>query len=395
MVPTLGDRRNVVSSGGGILAVLLNWRENAMARYPGTEGERRIADGLLAEQTAAIFVACGMSEHDAALLAASLVQADLRGIHSHGVLRVPDYVRKLTRDGVNPRGRPRIIRQAGSAIVVDGDNSMGQIGGAFAMRQAIECARTSGVAAAAVGGSNHAGTMDFYVRMAIDQDMIGFATTNALPTMAPWGGTDKIIGLNPIGIGIPSGGEGPVVLDIALGATAHGKIRVHQQKGQPIPGDWAFDREGRPTTDPAAALEGLIQPIGAFKGLGLAVCMGILSSLLSGAGYGTESGNMVDGAIAGADGQFYLAINVAFFEDVGRFKSRMDLVVKQILTSRRAEGIEALFAPGGLEARTAASYRDAGIPLNDTTLHDLRAAALQLGVPDLLRGAGRPPATPR
>lgn len=361
-----------------------------MARYPGTEGERRIDEELLADQVMAIFAACGMSGTDAALLADSLVQADLRGIHSHGVLRVPDYVGKLTREGVNPRGKPRIVRQAGGAMVVDGDNSMGQIGGAFAMRRAIECARSCGVAAAAVGGSNHAGTMDFYVRMAVKHDMIGFATSNALPTMAPWGGTDKIIGLNPIGIGIPSNTEAAVVLDIALGATAHGKIRVYHQKGEPIPDHWAFDRQGRPTTDPAAALDGLIQPIGAFKGLGLAVCMGILSSLLSGAGYGTDSGNMVDGAVAGADGQFYMAINVAFFEDLDRFKSRVDEVVRQVRTSRRAEGTAALFAPGGLEEQAAARYREAGIPLNDSTLADIRETAGQLGVADLLTEAGSP-----
>ena len=359
-----------------------------MAKYPGTEGEPRIEGQLLANQATAIFAACGMSEPDAALVADSLVQADLRGIHSHGVLRVPDYVAKLTREGVNPRGKPRVIRQAGGAMVVDGDNSMGQVGGAYAMRQAIECARGSGVAAAAVGGSNHAGTMDFYVRMAVDHDMIGIATSNALPTMAPWGGIDKIVGLNPIGIGIPSGTEADVVLDVALGATAHGKIRVYQQKDQPIPNHWAFDRQGRPTTDPTAALDGLIQPIGAFKGLGLAVCMGILSSLLSGAGYGTESGNMADGAIAGADGQFYMAINVACFEDIDRFKSRADDVVRQIRTSRRAQGTAALFAPGGLEEQTAARYREAGIPLNNETLADIRETAGQLGVPYLLTEAG-------
>ena len=355
-----------------------------MARYPGTEDERRVEQGLLSRQVTQVFSACGMSGPDASLLADSLVQADLRGIHSHGVLRVPDYVAKLTREGVNPRGTPKVVSRTGGAIVVDGDNSMGQIGGAFAMRRAIECACSSGIAAAAVGRSNHCGTMDYYVRMAVAEDMIGLATTNALPTMAPWGGVDKIVGLNPIGIGIPAGEEGAVVLDIALGATAHGKIRVHHQKGQPIPDHWAFDSEGRPTTDAAAALDGLIQPIGAFKGLGLAVCMGIFASLLSGAGYGTESGNMVDGATAGADGQFYMAIDVASFEDIDRFKARVDKVVHQIRTSRRAGGTDALFAPGGLEAETAARYRETGIPLNDSTLDDIRKAAAALGVPDLL-----------
>ena len=225
--------------------------------------------------------------------------------------------------------------------------------------------------------------MDYYVRLAVDEDMIGLATTNALPTMAPWGGVDKIIGLNPIGIGVPRG-EGALVLDTALGATAHGKIRVFHQKGEPIPGDWAFDRDGRPTSDAGAALDGLIQPIGGYKGLGLAVCMGILSSLLSGAGYGTESGNMEDCAIAGADGQFYLAVNVAAFEELGRFSSRVYAVVQEIRTSRRAAGTDALHAPGDLESLTQARNRDAGIPLNDTTLGGMRRSALEVGVPDLM-----------
>lgn len=355
-----------------------------MAEYPGAERERRVEAGALERQVTAIFRACGMSDADAAVLADSLVQADLRGIHSHGVLRVPDYVAKLTVEGVNPRGVPRVVSQTGGVMVVDCDNNMGQIGGVFAMRQAVECARTLGIAAAAVGGSNHCGTMDYYVRLAVAEDMIGLATTNALPTMAPWGGIDKIIGLNPIGIGIPGGEEGPIVLDIALGATAHGKIRVYHQKGEQIPEGWAFDKNGRPTTDAAAALEGLIQPIGAFKGLGLAVCMGVLSSLLSGAGYGTESGNMVDGATAGADGQFYVAVNLACFEDVAKFKARVDAVIRQIRTSRRAAGIERLYAPGGLEAEFAVRNRRMGIPLNEETLQGLRQAAIRLSVGALI-----------
>ena len=218
-----------------------------MARYPGAERERRIEASRLLRQVTAIFAACGMSDDDATVLADSLVQADLRGIHSHGELRVPDYVAKLTGEGVGPRGVPRVARRTGGALVIDCDNSMGQIGGVFAMRQAIDAARTAGVAAAAVGRSNHAGTMDYYVRMAVAEDMIGVATTNALPTMAPWGGLDKIVGLNPIGIGIPGGDEGPIILDVALGASAHGKIRVYHQKGESIPAGWAFDADGRST----------------------------------------------------------------------------------------------------------------------------------------------------
>lgn len=351
-----------------------------MARYPGTAGEKRVQPSALIEQVQSIFKACGMSDDDAFTLAESLVEADLRSIHSHGVLRVPDYVDKLTNGGVDPSGKPRIIRQTGATAVVDCGNNMGQIGGAFAMREAIARADKFGVGVVAVGGSNHAGTMDYFVRMAIEEGKIGLAATNALPTMAPWGGTQKLIGLNPIGIGIPGGDEGPIVLDVALGATAHGKIRVYHQKGLPIPEGWAFDAIGQPTTDAAKALEGLIQPIGAFKGLGLAICMGIFSSLLSGAGYGRESGNMEDGAIPGADGQFYLALDVAAFEEPEKFRSRVDKIITEIVDSARAEGVERLYAPGMIEADIAEAYAVKGIPLNNGSLSGLRQAAENLGV---------------
>jgi len=321
-----------------------------------------------------------MSTPGAALLTRTLVASDLRGIHSHGVLRVPDYVAKLTTGGVDPRGRPRILREFGATMSIDGGNSMGQIAGTFAMERVIERARTTGVAAAAVHGSNHCGAMDHYARMALAHDMIGIATTNALPTMAPWGGADKIVGINPVGVAIPAGVEDPIVLDIAFGATAHGKMRIYQQKGLSIPEGWAFDENGLPTTDTDAALRGLIQPIGGYKGVGLAMVTGILSSLLSGAGYGLETGNMVDGAIPGADGQFFLALRVAAFEDMATFKSRIDGIVRQIHESRRAPGVERLYVPGEMEVEFEAERRRDGIPLNDATLAGITTAAQRFGI---------------
>ena len=350
-----------------------------MARYPGSETERRFPAETLQGVVAAVFRACGMLEVDAGLLADTLVQADLRGVHSHGVMRVPNYVTRLTTGGVDPRGRPRVVKDRVAALVVDGGNSMGQIGGAFAMRRAIERARDTGVAFAAVGGSNHCGAMDYYARLAVAEGMIGIAATNALPTMAPWGGIDRIVGLNPIAIGIPAGLEPPIVLDTALGATARGRIEVYQQKGQPIPEGWAFDAEGRPTTDPAEALDGLIRPIGAYKGIGLALCMGILSTVLSGAGYGTESGNLDDGPIAGADGHFFAALNVAAFEDAARFRSRVDAIVRQYNATRLAPGVERVYTPGALEAEIEARHRAEGVPLNEETIAGIVHAAERLG----------------
>jgi LDH2 family malate/lactate/ureidoglycolate dehydrogenase len=350
-----------------------------MSAYPVSENERRVAHDDLRELLGAVFEACGMSPMDAALLSDSLVAADLGGVHSHGVLRAPEYVRKL-RDGVDPRGAPKLVRDSGAALLVDGGNAMGQVASAFAMRKAMDRARELGVALAAVRGSNHCGAMAYYVRACAAEGLIGLAATNALPTMAPWGGLDKIVGINPLGVAIPAGEERDIVFDAAFSGSSHGKIRVYHQKGASIPPTWAFDSEGNPTTDAAKALGGLLQPIGGYKGVGLALVFGLLSSMLSGAAYGTELGDMASGPKPGADGHFFLAIDVAAFEDPAVFGKRVDGAIRELRSSRRADGAERLYAPGELEAETAERYRTEGIPLNAETLAGIRQAAAEAGV---------------
>src|SRR5262249_52899883 len=153
----------------------------------------------------------------------------------------------------------------------DGGNTMGQIGANFAMQLAVERAGQSGIAAVAVRGSNHCGAMAYFAMQALPHDMIGWATTNALPTMAPWGGAERLLGINPLGIAIPASEERPIVYDGAFSGSAHGKIRVYQQRGLPLPEGWALDHDGNPTVDPAKAIDGLLLPIGGFKGAGLAM----------------------------------------------------------------------------------------------------------------------------
>jgi LDH2 family malate/lactate/ureidoglycolate dehydrogenase len=345
-----------------------------------SENETRVPSDELFRLVTDVFERCDMDKRDASLLAGTLCYADLTGVHSHGVLRVPEYVGKLTHGGVNPRGRPSVVRDSGACLVVDGGNSMGQIGMQFAMDQAIDRARTTGIAAVAIRGSNHCGALAHYVRAAVERDMIGIATTNALPTMAPWGGAERLLGINPLGIGIPAGEEYDIVYDAAFSGTAHGKIRVYQQKGLPLPEGWALDREGRPTIDPAAALEGLLMPIGGFKGTGLAMIMGILSSMLSGAAYGTELGDMERGPSAGQDGHFVAAIRVDAFEDVGTFKQRVDKAIQEIHASKLAPGFDRTYAPGEKELLTDEAYERDGIPLNHVTLADLRRTAEARGI---------------
>ena len=350
-----------------------------MAQYPGSEHERRFSPDRLIADVQAIFEAAGMDRTDAFELADSLVASDRRGIHSHGTLRVAEYIEKLTRDGVDPRGRPRIVSRQGGAIVVDGGNAMGQIAAAFAMAAAIETARSVGVAFAAVRGSNHCGALDRWVLRAAAQGMVGLASTNALPTMAPWGGRDKIVGMNPFAAAFPAGREPPVVLDLAFGATAHGKIRVYHQKGYLIPEGWAYDAEGNPTTDGAAAMVGLIQPVGQHKGIGLAIIMGMLSTLLSGASYGTELGDMVSGPRPGHDGHFFAALDIAAFQPLEEVKARVDAISRQIQESQPAQEGTHLYPPGLLEAEFEAAYAH-GIPLNDATIESIRSAARAVGL---------------
>src|SRR5277367_1086008 len=351
-----------------------------MAIYPGAETERRFSPDQLSGAVQEIFVAAGMSPDDSRELADSLVAADQRGIHSHGTLRVPEYVQKLTVGGVNPRGRPHIASSAGGAIVVDGDNAMGQIAAAFAMREAIDRARETKVAFVAVRGSNHCGALDRWVLRAASEGMVGLASTNALPTMAPWGGRDKIVGMNPFAAAFPAASEPPIVLDAAFGATAHGKLRVYQQKGHPIPEGWAYDAQGEPTTDPAAAIGGLIQPIGQHKGIGLAVVMGMLSTLLSGASYGTELGDMIAGPKPGHDGHFFAAVDIAAFQPVEQVKARVDSISCGIQQSSLAAPGNRLYPPGLLEAEFESANAREGIPLNEAAIAGIQTAARSLGL---------------
>lgn len=347
--------------------------------YDDSSDEARIQPRKLHALVQDVFMRCGMGFDDADLLADTLVYADLSGIHSHGVLRVPEYVEKLGKGGVNPRGRPKIVRECGACLVVDGGNSMGQIGAHFAMQQVIARAAAYGIAAAAIRGSNHCGALAYYASMALDHDMIGMATTNALPTMAPWGGRERILGINPLSVAIPAATKLPIVYDAAFSSSSHGKIRVYQQKGLSLPEGWALDREGRPTVDAAVAIDGLLAPIGGFKGAGLAMVMGVLASLLGGAAYGRELGSLEQGPRAGHDGHFVLAIQIAAFEEPRTFRARVDKAIHEIQSCRLAADFDRIYAPGEKEAINRYKYQRKGIPLNAVTLENLAAAARRMG----------------
>ncbi len=352
-----------------------------MTAYPAGKSDRRVDHRALEALVAAILGSAGMDAPDAQVVASSLVVSDLRGVHSHGTMRVPEYVDKLTTGGVDPRGRPHVARDEGACLVVDGGNSMGQVGLQFAMAQAITRAKVVGIGACAVRGSNHAGAMAAYAMQALPHDMIGLATTNALPTMPPFGGTSRLLGINPLAIAIPAGKARPVVHDASFSHVAHGKVRVYAQRGARLPEGWATDRDGNPTTDAVAAIDGLLLPIGGYKGVALAMAMGVLSSLLSGAAYGTELGSIANGARPGADGHFVMAMRIGAFEEVARFKSRVDGLVEEMHRAPRAKGVDRILAPGELEFEAEEAGRRQGVILDRDTRTNLASVAALLGVP--------------
>jgi LDH2 family malate/lactate/ureidoglycolate dehydrogenase len=246
------------------------------------------------------------------------------------------------------------------------------------MRHAIDRASETGLAFAAVGGSNHCGALNYFSKIAARRGMIGICGTNAIPTMAPRGGRDRVVGLNPVSIAIP-GGRGDFLLDTTFGEAAYGKIRVYGQKGHTIPEGWVLDSEGRPTTDPHAAFAGLIRPIGGHKGIGLGMAIGMLSTLLSGSAYGTELGDLARGAIPGRDGHFCLVIDIVAFQPLDEVRSRVDQILEEVRGGSRMTGVERLYSPGELGDSLDRDYSLNGIPLNRETVDGVRKSAEQVG----------------
>ena len=211
---------------------------------------------------AALFEAAGCSHEDADTVAHCLVQTNLWGIDSHGVLRAGKYLERIRSGAVNARPQIRPANEAPGMQVIDADNALGFVGATAGMAKAIDLARERNIAAVGVIGSNHCGATALYARMALENDMIGIAMSNVAPNMVMTGGSEPITGNNPIAVAVPTFGEIPFVLDISLSAVAGGKLLVAAKNGEEIPLGWATDKDGRPTTDPKAGFDGLLVPLG-------------------------------------------------------------------------------------------------------------------------------------
>ena len=348
-----------------------------------SEQTRRISATALQAFIARAFEAVGVSTAEAKVIAELMTRADVNGADGHGVFRLPQYIRRIKGGAVNIKPTIRVEREAAGMALVDGDNGMGHLVMRFATEKAIEKAKTAGTAWVGVKASNHAGPASLYASMPIEHDMIGLylAVGNA-NHLAAWGGLDMLLSTNPIAVGVPAGTEPPIVLDMATTVAAYGKVKTSAQRGETMPEGWMIDREGKPLTDPKRAGEGLLLPIGGYKGYGLALVFGLLAGTLNGAAMGRDVVDFNnDDTTATNTGHVIVAINVAMFRDIAKFKTSVDQLVRDIRSSKRIPGVDAIRLPGEQSHAKRLERTRLGIPLPPALATGLDQLAHELKIP--------------
>ena len=343
----------------------------------------RVAEGELLRFSSQIFEAVGVPAEHARTVADNLVQGELHGLASHGVSRLLEvYAERFVGGGINPHPAVEVIRQDRGCALIDGDNGPGAVVGTAAMSLAVDLAREHGSGWVAVRNSSHYGAAFLYARMAMAEGMIGFSSTNTVVQQAPYGGRTKLLGTNPLCIGVPGGVHGPIILDMATSQTARGKIQVAAIDGKAIPLGWAVDKQDRPTTDPTRAWR--LLPLGGYKGYGLALMMEILSAVISGAMVGTQVGEMFNHPDTQQNiGHFFGALDLSGFGALDAFRERMDALVEYIKACEVEPGSSEVLLPGEPEARAAAANRREGIPLSEDVFAIMERLSAQYGVPGL------------
>ena len=334
--------------------------------------------------TKALLVQAGLPDADAQTVAENLLFANLRGLDTHGVMRLPTYLKRVELGLANKNAVPQVINEGETYAVIDGNNGLGPVAGKMAMEMAIEKARKNTVGLAFVRNSQHYGSCAFYTMMAMEQGMVGFSTSNTAPLMAPTGGKKRLIGNNPISFAAPTPDGMTFVLDIALSNVAGGKIMLAEKNGQSIPLGWALDKEGRPTTDPHAGFTdgGLLLPVGAHKGYGMVLMLDVLCGILSGGVTSSKVLGTTDFHSQGNMGTCFMmaAINVESLMPLETFKTRMGEMIQEMKDCPRAEGVEEILLPGELEARAEKKRGCEGIPITLPILQELEALGEAAGL---------------
>ncbi len=327
-----------------------------------------------------IFLKEGLPEEDAKTVTEVLLTADIRGIDSHGVARIGYYVMKLQNGTINKHPNITIVNENETCALVDGDDGMGPVVGKRSMEIAIEKAEKYGSGFVSVRKSNHYGIAGYYTMMALEHDMIGISTTNAVCMVAPTFSSEQMLGTNPISVSFPCAEEKPWILDMATSTAPFGKLEIAMKNNSNVTLGWVQDSEGRPWDDPQAPIKGgALTPLGAtyemsgHKGYGLATLVDILSAVLSGALYGPNQEGLTRLSSDPSNvGHFFGAIRLDGFRPVDEFKATMDDMVRGLRGAKKSAGQDRIYTHGEIEFEHEEKRRKEGI-----TLHPLVRLALE------------------
>jgi len=341
--------------------------------------EIRVHADNLQTFTSEIFQISGMSPENADYCAYCLVQTNLWGIDSHGILRLPIYTQRLRRKVIKANPKVVTTKGAGALEVMNGDDGMGYLVGRAAMQRSISLAKQHSVGMVGVVRSNHFGAAALFAKMAADQGLLGIAMTNVVPKLIMPGASKPITGNNPLAVAMPTAEPFPFLFDISLSAVAGGKLLLAGKKNQKIPLDWATDVDGRPTDDPYKGAKGYLMPLGAHKGFGLSLVVDLLCGVITGgmSQFGVKNMNEEQDAPS-LTGHMMIAVDPAVILDPDELRARMAEFYKTIKTTPMWDDKKELFLPGEIEYRTELKRRESGIPLPEELFDDLKELGAKL-----------------
>lgn len=329
----------------------------------------------------------GVSENDASVTANSLTMANLRGVDSHGILRLPIYIKRMQKGLIKAKPAIRIEREDNTSAVVDADDALGQVAGSLAMKLAIEKASTNTIGLVLVKGSNHFGTAAHYSMMASKKGFIGIVGSNTTALMPPTGGIGKVLGNNPLSISAPAGSYGEVTVDMAMSNVAMGKIINYDQQNKEIPLGWGVDRNGDATTNPKDVLNGgFLLPVGGPKGYGLALILEILTGVLTNSPVSKEIKSMYSLEESQKIEHIFMAINVNSLINLESYNERVEQLLDYVKNADKCNGVEEILIPGEIENRCHQKRVNEGINISEELLNELNALAQELGVEPLKGG---------
>jgi len=328
---------------------------------------------ILKEFCINILMKAGVKTKDADIIAETLICADLRGVKSHGIVRLSTYVEKIEKGIVSLGANMEFERNSGAIALLDAKNSIGQVAGFKAMNTAIDMARIYGIGLVGVKNSNHFGIASYYSMLALKEEMIGVVITNSSPAIAPYGSNTPLLGTNPLSISIPSNGK-PIVLDMSMSTVARGRIRYAALTGMEISEGWGLDAKGNATTNPNEALKGSLVPIGGVKGSGLALIIDLLCGVLTNTCLTGEVKNITDMSGPSKTGHMFCAISISKFINIDLFKNDVGVIISNIKSLDKAAASE-IFMPGEIEHDLEVKRKKEGVPIEQDVIKSLNAFA--------------------